>query len=406
MRPQNTLPVLGLCARCERRRLDLATYVHGGLLFDGRGQEPIRGATLVVEGDRIAGLERGWPASVGAEIVDLRELSVLPGLVEGHDHVGIDMGDGEPEGMQDPQWRAIKGAKNARAMLASGITTLRDAGEKHGLGHHIRRAIEIGWIPGPRMVLSGVPVCSTGGHAWFLGIEADGPDQVRAAVRQNVKAGVDMVKMIITGGVTTPGGTLVRTCFSEPEIRAAAEESHLAGKRLGVHCYGGPAATWAIESGVDIIDHGTFLTDEQLDAMAERGTWLTCTASVMRAAAAAAHVVPFMRERFRRVSETYLELLGRARARSIRLAVGCDTHHASLAEEVGILVEAGYPAAEALRAATLGGAELCDMEDRVGSLETGKLADFVAVAGDLMGGPAAALRNVRAVFKGGVCQEI
>jgi len=132
--------------------------------------------------------------------------------------------NGETEAMQDPQWRILKGVKNARAMLASGITTLRSAGEKHNLGHYLRRAIEAGWVPGPRLVLSGAPICSTGGHAWFLGVEADGPDGVRAAVRKNIKDGAEMVKMIITGGVTTPGGSLIRTCFTQPEIRAAVEE--------------------------------------------------------------------------------------------------------------------------------------------------------------------------------------
>jgi imidazolonepropionase-like amidohydrolase len=118
-----------------------------------------------------------------------------------------------------------------------------------------------------------------------------------------------MIKMIITGGVTTPGGTLVRTCFTEPEIQAAVEEAHLAGRRIGVHCYGGPAATWAIGAGVDIIEHGTFLTDEQLDSMVRHGTFLVSTTSVMRAAAEASHIAPFMRERFRQVSEEYVGML-------------------------------------------------------------------------------------------------
>ena len=384
----------------------MVIYVHCGLLFDGRGDEPIGQATLGVEGDLVGEVREGWQSQPDGQVLDLRELTVLPGLVDGHDHFGIDMGDGEPQAMQDAQWRAFKGVKNARAMLASGITTLRNAGETHGLGFHMRRAIEQGWIPGPRTVLSGTPITSTGGHGWFLSMEADGPDAVRAAVRRNTKAGADMIKLIITGGVTTPGGTLSRACFTEPEIRAAVEEAHLAGKRTGVHCYGGPAATWAIEAGVDSIEHGTYLTDEQLDAMVRRGTRLVCTSSVMRAAGVSPGVVPFMRERFRQVNEDYVALMARVRARNIPIAVGCDTHHASIAEELQTLVEAGYTSIQALRAATVGGAELCGMQDRVGTLERGKLADFIAVKGDVMGDPVHTLKNVRAVFKGGLRQSV
>jgi len=384
-------------------------YIQCGMILTGQGDEPIHKATLIVEGERVRGVESGWHGNdkkTDTEVLDLRNLSILPGLVDGHDHLDIDMGDGEAEAMEDPQWRVLKAVKNARAMLASGITTLRSAGEKHNLGRYLRRAIEVGWVPGPRLVLSGSPICSTGGHGWFLGLEADGPDAVRAAVRTTIKAGAEMVKMIITGGVTTPGSALVRTCFTEPEIRAAAEEAHLADRRIGVHCYGGPAATWAVEAGVDIIEHGTFLTDEHLDAMSRCGTFLVSTSSVMRAAADASHVTLFMRKRFRQVSEEYVGLLRRAKLRGIRLAVGCDTHHASLAEEVETLVDASYTPIEAIKAATAGGAELCGKDKDVGTLEPDKLADFIAVEGDFMQSPTTALRNVRAVFKGGVQQNI
>jgi imidazolonepropionase-like amidohydrolase len=215
-----------------------------------------------------------------------------------------------------------------------------------------------------------------------------------------------MIKMIITGGVTTPGSTLVRTCFTESEIRTAIEQAHLADRRIGVHCYGGPAATWAIEAEVDIIEHGTFLTDEQLDGMVRHGTFLVSTTSVMRAAAEAPHVAPFMRKRFRQVSEEYVSILRKAKSQKIRLAVGCDTHHASIAEEIETLIEAGYNPIEAFSVATLGGAQLCGKDNELGTLEPGKLADFIAVEGNPLQTPTIALRKIKAVFKGGVQQAI
>jgi imidazolonepropionase-like amidohydrolase len=330
----------------------------------------------------------------------------MPGLVDAHDHFGINMGDGEPAARQDTQLRALKAAANARAMLASGITTLRNAGEKHNLGIHVRDAIERGWIAGPRTVLSGIPICATGGHGWFLGMEVDGPENVRRAVRENVKAGADMIKMIITGGVTTPGARVAAECTSREEVAAAVAEAHALGRRIGVHCYGGPAATWAIDAGVDSIEHGTYLDDAHLDAMAQRGTFLVSTTSVMRAAARDERVVEFMRRRFGEIDDDYRDLLIRARERGLRIAAGCDTHHASMHEELQALLDAGFTGPEALQIGTLSGAAQCGRDAEVGSLEPGKLADLIALDGDLEDAPVAALQRVARVFKGGSEQAL
>jgi imidazolonepropionase-like amidohydrolase len=379
--------------------------IHCGSLFTGVAADGfLHEASVAVDGDRVAAVSQGWEPAAGREVVDLREFAVMPGLVDAHDHFGINMGDGSPAAGQDPQLRALKAAANARAMLASGITTLRNAGEKHNLGIHVRDAIDRGWIAGPRTVLSGVPICATGGHGWFLGMEVDGPDAVRRAVRQNVKAGADMIKMIITGGVTTPGVRVAAECTSAEEVEAAVKEAHALDRRIGVHCYGGPAATWAIDAGVDSIEHGTYLDDAQLDAMVERGTFLVATTSVMRAAARNERVVEFMRRRFGEIDDDYKQLLARARARGVRIATGCDTHHASMHEELATLLDAGFRVDEVLEIATLKGAQQCGREADVGSLEPGKLADFVAVDGDLERSPVEALQRVVRVFKGGRLQ--
>lgn len=376
-----------------------------GRLFDP-GRREFSDATVLLVGPDGRIVER-LPAdrvAPGPEEVDLSDAWVLPGLVDAHDHFGIDRGDGEVEAGQDIQWRVLKGVKNARAMLASGITTVRSAGEKHYLGQHVRRAIDAGWIDGPRSVLSGEPICSTGGHGCSLGIEADGPDAVRTAVRTNFKRGADMIKMIITAGTTTRTGPLARPCFGRDEIDAAVAEVELHGGRIGVHCYGGDAATWAIDAGVTSIEHGTYLTDGQLDMMAARGIFLVSTSSVMGAASADPNVRPFMRQRFDEVRRAYVGLLTRARVRGVRVAVGCDTNHASMADEVRTLLDAGYQPGDALAVATSAGAALCGLEPDVGSLDPGRYADLVAVNGTVGTDPVGALRHPTAVFVGGVRQ--
>lgn len=335
------------------------------------------------------------------ELLDLSQDWVIPGLVDAHDHFGIDRGDGAQEAAHDLQWRALKGAKNARAILRSGVTTMRSAGEKGGLGNHIRAAIGAGWLPGPRTFLSGQPISSTGGHGCSLGIEADGPDAVRAAVRRNIKDGADMIKMIITAGTTTKTGALARPCFQKDEVDAAVGECRIQERRIGVHCYGGDAATWAIEAGVTSIEHGTYLSDGQLEAMAEQGIFLVSTASVMGAAAADPNVRPFMRERFAQVERDYVSLLERARRIGVPMATGCDTNHASMADEIAILAAAGHTASEVLQIATRGGATLCGLQSEVGDLKPGHYADMVVVDQTVVDDPASAVRAATRVIKGG-----
>lgn len=374
-----------------------------GQMIDGTGAEPRRNVVLEIEGDTVASVRER--AAVETDLLDWSECTVLPGLVDCHDHLTINMGDGEVEAQQGDAWRAIKGSANARAMLKSGITLLRSASEKHNMGAPLRQAIESGLIPGPRLVLAGDCIVATGGHGWFLGIEADGVDAVRRAVRQQVKVGADFVKVIVSGGVTTPGGALVRSCFTYPEIEAAVDEAHRGGKPITVHAYGGDAATDSIRAGVDAIDHGTYVTDADLDMMMAKGTWMVSTVSVMRAASEASHVRPFMRERFKKVAEDYVATLVRARARGVKVVVGCDTHHASVADEISALVEAGYTPMEAIIAGTARGAEFCRMGDRTGKLQHGYFADLIAVRGNPLS-DIGALREVVAVVKGGAVQKL
>lgn len=332
--------------------------------------------------------------------VDWHDRYVVPGLIDSHDHFCIHMGDGIPQASKPTEWRSISGLDAARQMLASGITFLRNAGEKGNTGVWVRQAIREGRFAGPDAILSGEPITSTGGHGWFLAVEADGPDGFRRAVRGQAKAGAEMIKLIITGGVTTPTSSLVRPCATSEEIQAGIGEAHAQGLRVGVHAYGGEAATTAIEAGVDSIEHGTFLSKDDLRKMSDSGTWLVCTSSVMTAASRDDSVAGFMRERFASVARAYRDTIVAARNLGVRITVGCDTHHASLAEELEFLVSAGYEPVDALRACTVQASEFLHLADEIGTVDVGKRADMVALSADPID-DVRHLRDVCSVVVGG-----
>jgi imidazolonepropionase-like amidohydrolase len=358
------------------------TLITADRVIGGTDLEPIAPGHVLVQDGRIVNVT-GQETDVRPDRhIVLNNATLMPGLIDSHDHLAINIGDGKDEAAAPLQWRALKSVPNLQKMTRAGITTLRCPGETGDLAFHVRDAIRQGLIDGPWIVLAGQPITSTGGHGWFLSREADGPDQVRTAVRQQVKAGADFIKLIITGGVTTMGSNLSAGCMTREEIEAAVDESHRNGKRVTAHAYGGDAATHAIDAGIDSLEHGTFLTDEDLDKMAASGMVLVSTVSVMRSGADPNRVRPFMAQQFAKANEAYLELLNKARSRGITVVVGSDTNHAHVAEEMAILCEAGYTTAEAIKAATIDAAKLAQVDDVTGSLEQGKSADLVAVSGD------------------------
>lgn len=387
---------------CERQ-LTLKTLITGNRLFDGVRRSLMENPSIIVEDGTIVEISDSPLNREVDNSVNLGDVTFLPGLIDGHDHLAIDMGDGTEEAEAPLAWRALKAARNLEAMLRSGITTLRCPGETFDLGFIVQRALHAGIVRGPNLILAGQPITATGGHGWFLAREADGPVAVRTAVRAQAKAGADFIKIIITGGATTLGSHLSAGCMTEQEIDAAIDEAHRLGKPIAAHAYGGRVATHAIQAGIDSIEHGTFLTDDDLDQMAQRGTFLVSTAGVMRAGGDPTRVRPFMAHQFARVNEAYVQLLRRARERDIRVVVGNDTHHAHLDDELAILCEAGYTPTEALTAATSRAAELCQIADITGSIEVGKSADIIAVRGNPLE-DITVIREVVLVMKRGVVE--
>jgi imidazolonepropionase-like amidohydrolase len=354
-------------------------------LADGR----VVSVTKIGEGDTTA---------VDAET----ELTVLPGYIDCHEHIGIDVGDEHAQSVDDAPRIMLKGVRALAAMTRGGVTTIRDCGERADVEPYWPEAVEQGVITGPRIIRSVTPICRTGGHAWYLGAQTDGPDQLRAAVRRNVRAGAHFIKVMATGGLGTIGSSPGAPEFTLPELRAVVDEAHRLNRKVAAHAHGGAGVDDALEAGVDSIEHGCLLTEDQLQRMASLGTVLVVTMGVGLAFEAEPTVPAPIQARMGDVNASYWKVLEGARKYGVTVALGSDGVHGGLSEEIGYLTKAGFTPIEALTAATATAATLIGRTD-LGTIEAGCIADLVFVEGDPTSDPDAA-GLVRAVMREGEWQ--
>ena len=396
----------------------------GGRLIDGTGAGPVAQAAVVVGGDRIEAVETGghggWPAE--AEIVDVSGMTILPGLIDTHDHLAMHGYDlARRWGIDEPQTtRTLRTAKVLGQTLAAGYTTVRDAA---GLDAGFKRAIDEGLIEGPRLVLSLVIVSPIGGigdrvsPAGFSCCVPNDPllpdgvvtslADVRPVVRRVVRAGADVIKCATTGGASSrPGHGPMDGAFNLDEMQALVEEAHALDRRVICHALGGRGLKIAVEAGVDSIDHGCYLDDEPelIDRMAQQGIFFVPTFAVYDYHRKSP--LPYVRERARDLEEHHVASLRRALASGVKIAAGTDAGghgHPKNALEIECLVKAGLTPLQALRAATGWAAECLGREREFGTVEKGKLADLIVVAGDPLS-DVAILQNpdrIALVLKGG-----
>jgi imidazolonepropionase-like amidohydrolase len=372
--------------------------------FDGANV--LENVLLLVQDGRIVGVESGHcepPADT--PLLDLGDLTVLPGLIDAHVHVGFDAG-------ADPvkQMRADSDATlllrmriAARRALVAGITTVRDLGDRNYLGLALRDWFHTGAEIGPEIVAAGPPITVTGGHCYFMGGEADGELEVRRAVRAHVKAGVDVIKIMATGGHMTHGTNPGQPQYSVGELRAAVEESHRLGRQLTAHAHGPSGILAAVEAGVDCIEHCSFRQDggrapdwKVIDRIASLGIAVSPTVGMLGAPG------PLM--------ESFLPILERMHQLGVRVVASTDAGispnkpHDVLPHAVAFLARAGFSNAEALAAATSVAADVIGVGERKGRLQIGKDADLVAVAGNPLL-DLSALLDVQAVFRSGARVE-
>jgi imidazolonepropionase-like amidohydrolase len=363
----------------------------GARIIDGSGADPVRGRSVVVEKGVITAVVEDARAPRGNG-VDLAGHTLLPGLINCHVHLclGAEADPVRPLREEPLGLTAIKALLRARETARAGVTTVRDLGGREYVEIAVRRAIQEGLIDGPRIVAAGRPVCMTGGHGHWLAREADGPDDARKAVREQLKAGADVIKIIATGGVMTPGVEPGSPQLTLDEMRAAIEEARKAGRRTAAHAMASSGISDAIAAGITSIEHGVFLTEEIVAHMRRDGTFLVPTLNAPAAIASgglAAGIPDFMVRKSEVVVPAHVASFQLAHRAGVRIAAGADSgtplnFHGSLLPELTLMVKYGMTPLEAIRAATVTAADCLGLGEVTGRVAPGYAADLIAVAGD------------------------
>src|SRR6266853_3419171 len=398
------------------------TYVlKAARMFDGKGNALSTPGLVVVTGGKIAAVGAQSAIPAGAETIDLGDATLLPGFIDAHTHLTSMYSDDWKQNLIDGLQKtvaeqALDAGANARVTLMAGFTTVRDVGSSDYLYVGLRNAIREGVVPGPRMLVTVHAIGSTGGHCdhsggfrqGLFGKETDpldgvinGPDQARYAVRLDHKYGADIIKVCATGGVLSLTDDVDTPQLTQDELNAIVDEAHALRRKTAAHAHGNEGAKRAVLAGFDSIEHGSFVQDETLEMMKQRGTYLVPTLIAGDS----------LREKIDKgvylpaaiIAKTHAALAARSQmfqhavAKGVKVGFGTDAAvyaHGRNAEEFHLMVDLGMKPIDALRSAALPDAELLAIQDKLGTLESGKLADVIAVPGD----PVENIRQTEKVF--------
>ena len=370
----------------------LPLLLRGVRVVDGRGVRAER-AHILIEGGRISQIStRALDAPAGASILDLDGATVTPGLMNAHSHVCLDGTSPDPETVlraETPAINAVRSAARLRKILASGVTAIRDIGAPWGVDIALKRLVDAGEIPGPRMVTAGRNICMTGGHGNWMGLEADGADGLRQAARSQIKAGATALKLMSTGGMMTPNQRAGAPQLTVEEMAAACDEAHKAGFPVGAHAESDEGVRNAVLAGVDSVEHGHGATVETLQLMLDRGTSLTPTILSDRRIIEAppdSGIPDFVVQKCIPLGDALIETLRHAFRMGVTITAGNDggaplVEVGEMAAELELYVTHGLSPQKALESGTINTARLFRMPD-VGYLEPGWHADLLVVRGD------------------------
>jgi imidazolonepropionase-like amidohydrolase len=400
------LCIAAALAATSSAALAAPTYIHAGRLIAVPGQAPLGAATIVVDNGRIVEVRPGFAqAPAGAATVDLKAKTVLPGLIDSHVHLSSDRG-GEQALLawtrDDPPLHAFEAQMNGMKTLRAGFTTVRNLGDGEGLTLGLREAIKRGWVQGPRIVDAASSISTTGGHMDGRGALnedliahlpqpenlCDSVESCRRVVRRQIDRGADVIKFATTGGVNS--GTGLGTRMFDDEARALVQTAHAYGRKVAVHAHGADGIKLALRAGADSIEHGTVMDDETIRLFKQSGAYYVPTLSTVngyleRLAKDPNAYTGAVRQQIEwRIGITGKSLL-KAYPAGVKIAYGTDagvSKHGRNADEFELLVKYGMPPVEALKAATVNAADLLGLASEVGTIEPGKSADIIAVAGD------------------------
>ena len=404
---------------------DQVTVVHAGRLLDKPGSAPRGPSTVIIRNGKIVEVLSGYqPGPTGATLIDLKDKFVLPGLIDSHVHLDSDAGGDAAliESFTDsPARAAYRTAGNAKKTLMAGFTTVRNLGDGSGATLALRDAVAAGELPGPRIIDAGRSISTTSGHMdatlsvsedlhGSIGQEnlCDGVESCRQAVRKQIRRGVDVIKIATTGGVNSRIGSGLGRQIFDDEVKALVDTAHLYGKKVAVHAHSDDGINAALAVGADSIEHGTMLTDETIKLFKAAGAYYVPTLSTVngyieRLAANPNAYPPDVLTKVKwRIGVTG-KSLAKAYPAGVKIAFGTDagvSKHGKNADEFELMVKYGMPASAAIQAATMNAATLLGVDKQVGSLEPGKAADLIAVAGDPIV-DITTLKSVRFVMKDG-----
>jgi imidazolonepropionase-like amidohydrolase len=397
------------------------TYVlKAARMFDGKSNTITKPGLVVVSNGKIVGVGESATIPSGAEIIDLGDATLLPGFIDAHTHLTMayreDYTKALLDGLQKPiPEMAIDATVNARVTLLAGFTTVRDVGSENYLDVGLRNAIDKGVVPGPRMLVCVHAIGATGGHCDETGFRAgalgkelgpeegvvNGADQARYAVRLAHKYGATIIKTCATGGVLSLADSVDTPQLTQAELDALVDEAHALKLKTAAHAHGAEGAKRAIRAGIDSIEHGSFLDDEALDMMKQRGTYyvptLMAIQGLMEQIQKGVAIPPPVRIKADLAIASLHQTFQRALAKNIKIGLGTDAAvypHGRNAEEFHQMVDLGMKPVDALKAGTSADADLLGLTAKIGTLETNKFADVVAVPGD----PIENIRQTEHVF--------